>query len=108
MATTKSGGHKNTCQKPKTSSSGAIRKRKASGNVKQIFRGKEMSLSGTFISCGKPAPHEKIAAWITAHGGTFATEVTDSTTHLVSSIEDFKKGTEQGKLTIHVAKERVK
>ncbi|EHK98647.1 putative RNA polymerase II subunit A C-terminal domain phosphatase [Glarea lozoyensis 74030] len=107
MATIKSGSHKNAGQKSKNLSSGAVKKRKTGGIVKlkQIYRGKEMSLSGTFISCGKPASHEKIAAWITAHGGTFALEVTSSTTHLICSIEDFKKGTEQVKKALALGKE---
>lgn len=69
--------------------------------MKQIFKGKEMSLSGSFISCGKAASHEQIKAWITAHGGDFVTEVSKSTTHLICSIEDFKKRSDQGMARVY-------
>jgi hypothetical protein len=84
-------------QLPKAEKSGKFTKHRKGAAVKQIFRGKEMSLSGKFFSCGKTASHEQIGGWISSHGGTFVTEVTDSTTHLICSIEDFKKRTEQGK-----------
>lgn len=64
--------------------------------LKQIFRGMEMSLSGSFTGCDKSLPHDQIAKWITLHGGSFEREVTDNTTHLICSIEDYKKSTPQG------------
>ncbi|RDL41230.1 uncharacterized protein BP5553_01209 [Venustampulla echinocandica] len=70
---------------------------KRNPQLKQIFRGTEMSLSGNFTSCDKNLPHEQIAKWITLHGGSFEREVTESTTHLICSIEDYKKPTSQVK-----------
>jgi hypothetical protein len=54
-----------------------------------------------FISCEKTASHEQIKVWIIAHGGEFVTEVSESTTHLICSIEDFKKRTEQGMTRVY-------
>jgi NAD-dependent DNA ligase len=80
---------------------GRIRKPKNGAPMKQIFKGKEMSLSGKFMSCSKTATHEQIANWIMSHGGTFVTEVSESTTHLICSIEDFKNRTDQGMIEPH-------
>jgi len=52
-----------------------------------------MSFSGDF---GKGWEHEKMAGWIRAHGGRYEREVTSETTHLICSIEDYKKRTGQG------------
>ena len=53
-----------------------------------------MSFSGDF---GKGWEHEKMAGWIKAHGGRVEREVGEETTHLICSIEDYKKRTSQGK-----------
>lgn len=37
-----------------------------------------------------------MANWIRAHGGEYVREVTAETTHLICTIEDFKKRTAQG------------
>lgn len=52
-----------------------------------------MSLSGDF---GKGWEREKMASWIKAHGGRVEREVSGETTHLICSIEDYKKRTSQG------------
>lgn len=64
--------------------------------MKQIFRGKVMSFSGDFSSIGWD--HEKMAKWIKVHGGEYAREVNEDTTHLICTIDDYKKKTPQGRL----------
>jgi len=71
-----------------------VRKEKV---MKPIFRGLVMSFSGTFINLDKPVPHEQVAKWITAHAAEYRCEVTSDTTHLICSIEDYQKKTDQGK-----------
>ncbi|KAH6673136.1 hypothetical protein B0J14DRAFT_667985, partial [Halenospora varia] len=63
--------------------------------LKAIFRGLTMSFSGTFYSNDKILPHEKIAGWITHHGGKWMREVGEGTTHLICSVEDYKRKTSQ-------------
>lgn len=65
--------------------------------MKPIFRGLTMSATGKFINSDKLVTHEQVAKYITAHGGDFESVVTNCTTHLICSIEDFKKKTTQGK-----------
>ncbi|TAQ84637.1 hypothetical protein B7494_g7041 [Chlorociboria aeruginascens] len=55
--------------------------------LKQIFTGKVMSLCGEW----KGRKHEQIKKWIELHGGRVEKEVTEMTTHLICSIENFKK-----------------
>jgi len=38
-----------------------------------------------------------MAGWIKTHGGRVEREVGEETTHLICSIEDYKKRTSQGK-----------
>jgi len=40
--------------------------------------------------------YEAISKWIAAHGGTYEQEVGPDTTHLICSIEEYKKRTSQG------------
>lgn len=41
-------------------------------------------------------PHESIAKWFTIHGGTYAREVQEDTTHLICSVEEYKARGAQG------------
>jgi len=43
-----------------------------------------------------PIAYESIAKWITLHGGICEREVSESTTHLICSIEEYKKRGPQG------------
>jgi twin BRCT domain len=68
--------------------------------LKAIFRGKVISVAGNIMTAGKkptPITYESIAKWITLHGGNYEREVNESTTHLICSIEEYKKGGQQGK-----------
>lgn len=71
-------------------------KTKAGPKVKQIFVGKVMVLAGEFPD----ESHEKISGWITAHGGQRDREVTDDTTHLICTIEEYKKKTAAGEILL--------
>jgi NAD-dependent DNA ligase len=61
--------------------------------MKQIFRGKIFSFSGDF---GENWAHEQMADWIKAHGGQYEREVSANTTHLICTVEHYKKKTDQG------------
>jgi NAD-dependent DNA ligase len=61
--------------------------------MKQIFAGKNFSLTGDF---GEAWAYDKVANWIKVHGGKYEREVGDETTHLVCTIEAYKKENEQG------------
>jgi hypothetical protein len=74
-----------------------FKKEKKEKVMKPIFKGLVMSFSGTFINLDKPVPHEQVVKWITAHAAEYKREVTSDTTHLICSIEDYKKKTAQGK-----------
>jgi hypothetical protein len=57
-----------------------------------------MSVAGNIMTTGgAPITYESIAKWITLHGGICEREVNESTTHLICSIEEYMKSTEQGK-----------
>ena len=51
------------------------------------------SCSGNF---GEGWEHDKISMWIIKHGGLWEREVSDDTTHLICTIEDYKRKTQQG------------
>jgi hypothetical protein len=74
--------------------------------MKAIFKGKVMSIAGSVMTTSKndpqPITYESISRWITAHGGTYEKKVGPETTHLICSIEEYKKRTEQGKYSIHI------
>ncbi|TVY36751.1 hypothetical protein LSUB1_G004371 [Lachnellula subtilissima] len=67
-------------------------------SMKQIFRGLVISASGTFINSGKAVTHEQLARHVTSHGAEYDSTVTNDTTHLICSIEDYKKKTTQDNL----------
>lgn len=56
-----------------------------------------MASVGRFMHTRGEASIEEISRWIRYHGGTYENEVTDETTHLICSIEEYKKGGAQGK-----------
>ncbi|CAL3963352.1 unnamed protein product [Diplocarpon coronariae] len=62
---------------------------------KQIFKGLTMSLAGSFVGINGELSPEKIEKWITLHGARFEKEVSSHTTHLICSIEEYKKATKQ-------------
>ncbi|KAE8452538.1 hypothetical protein EG329_000441 [Mollisiaceae sp. DMI_Dod_QoI] len=64
---------------------------KSSKPLKAIFRGKFISSVGRFENCGKDLGPDDIAKYVIAHGGTYERQVTESTTHLICSIEEYKK-----------------
>jgi NAD-dependent DNA ligase len=68
-------------------------KAKPSRSIKQIFAGKNFSLTGDF---GEAWAYDKVVNWIKVHGGKYEREVGDKTTHLVCTIEAYKKENEQG------------
>ncbi|CZT47581.1 uncharacterized protein RSE6_08161 [Rhynchosporium secalis] len=59
---------------------------------KQIFRGLTMSSAGILKNVKGETSLEEISRWINYHGGTYEKEVTNDTTHLICSIEEYKKG----------------
>lgn len=77
------------------SASNPIKARKANAEkpLKQIFKGFSFSFSGSF---GDGWAHEDMARWIKTHGGEYEAEVSEDTTHLICTIEDYKKKTQQG------------
>ncbi|TEY39999.1 hypothetical protein BOTCAL_0443g00060 [Botryotinia calthae] len=69
----------------------------SNGALKPIFSGCKMSLAGDFIA-EHPGPnaefqwnYEKISKWITVHGGEYARDVDEYTTHLIVTIKEYKK-----------------
>ncbi|PBP15730.1 brct domain containing protein [Diplocarpon rosae] len=62
---------------------------------RQIFKGLIMSLAGSFVGIHGALSPQKIAKWITLHGARFEEEVSSHTTHLICSIEEYKKATKQ-------------
>jgi hypothetical protein len=72
------------------------RKERKKSASKPIFRGLTMSSAGTFISGGKTVSHEDFSRWIVEHGGNYEREVSCDTTHLICSIEEYKKNSAQG------------
>jgi hypothetical protein len=64
---------------------------------KPIFKDFTLSIAGTITdTSGAIIPHENIVKWFTAHGGTHEREVSKETTHLICSIEEYKKKGPQG------------
>ncbi|KAG9228802.1 hypothetical protein BJ875DRAFT_388665 [Amylocarpus encephaloides] len=88
----------------KTTLTSPLKKEKKSSSQKQIFIGKEIAISGSFTNCDKPAPHNQIAGWIRAHGGTFVEEVSPNTTHLICSLPDFKSKPKQVKRALSLGR----
>ncbi|APA09529.1 predicted protein [Sclerotinia sclerotiorum 1980 UF-70] len=69
----------------------------SNGATKPIFSGCKMSLAGDFIA-ERPGPnaeqqwsYEKISKWIRVHGGEYATEMDEDTTHLIVTVKEYKK-----------------
>jgi hypothetical protein len=52
-----------------------------------------MSISGDF---GEGWSHEDMSRWIKLHGGQYEKEVTEETTHLICTIDDYTKKSSQG------------
>lgn len=80
----------------------------SNGTMKQIFSGCRMSLAGDFIA-EHPGPnaenqwcYEKISKWIQAHGGEYAREVDEYTTHLIVTIKEYQKKSVQGMFLMHL------
>lgn len=69
------------------------RKAKATKQCKQIFAGMSFSFAGNF---GDNWSYEKMSGWVRAHGGEHESVVSEDTTHLVCTIEEYKKRTKQG------------
>jgi hypothetical protein len=65
---------------------------KAVSKGKAIWAGEVFCLSGTF-----KASHEDIRRWVNYHGGRVVDKVTDDTTYLICSMEDFEKKVTAGK-----------
>lgn len=61
---------------------------------KPIFKGKRICFVGTYKREGKQIPRtsqEDLSKYVRLHGGEYVREVTDTTTHLVCSLEEFEK-----------------
>jgi len=71
--------------------------------MKQIFKGFVISASGTFINCEKVVTHEQLARYVTSHGAEYESAVTNDTTHLICSIDDYKKKTAQGRSLFYLS-----
>lgn len=74
-------------------------RKKAAKNVKPlkaIFKRKYISSVGQFENSGKLLGADAIADYVTAHGGTYERQVTPDTTHLICTIEEYKKKNTQG------------
>ncbi|KAI9859912.1 MAG: hypothetical protein M1830_006247, partial [Pleopsidium flavum] len=56
--------------------------------MKNPFKRFTIALTGDF---GHGHSHEKMREWIEANGGTFARQIDGNVTHLVCSLEDWKK-----------------
>jgi BRCA1 C Terminus (BRCT) domain len=65
-----------------------------------IFLNKVFAITGDF---GLKNTHESIKRWISYHSGQVRGEVTKETTHLICSIEDYKKKAPHGKLSPFLA-----
>ncbi|KAE9366098.1 hypothetical protein N431DRAFT_419130 [Stipitochalara longipes BDJ] len=80
--------------------------------MKAIFKGKVISIAGTIMTTSKSDPqqitYEAISKWITAHGGTYEREVGPDTTHLICSIEEYKKRTQQVQKAWELGKKQCK
>ncbi|KAL2068955.1 hypothetical protein VTL71DRAFT_15293 [Oculimacula yallundae] len=96
MAPTKA-TYKKTCAVTKKIAPNPItaRKTKTEKPQKQIFRGLTMSSAGVLRTIKGEASLEEIQRWLRYHGGVYEKEVTNETTHLICSIEEYKKGGEQ-------------
>lgn len=73
---------------PATRLQEAARAKRSARPMKPIFKGKSFSFSGDF---GSAWAYDKVARWITLHGGTYTVDVTSETTHLICTLESFKK-----------------
>ncbi|KAH7409167.1 hypothetical protein BKA64DRAFT_773789 [Cadophora sp. MPI-SDFR-AT-0126] len=84
-----------------------ITSRKANSRpMKQIFKGLTISAAGTFKGVNGDISHEQLGKWIKAHGGAFESKVTDDTTHLICSIEEFKQKSTQVQKAWQLARTR--
>ena len=64
---------------------------------KAVFKGLTISFAGSFSgTSGAILPYEQMAKWVTLHGGHYEKEVTEDTTHLICSIEEYKRKGPQG------------
>lgn len=68
------------------------------GSLKQIFTGRTISVSGDF---GPNMSHTDMARWITGHGGVYTKDVTNDTTILISTMGDFRRKSDQGRLQLN-------
>ncbi|KAM3075571.1 hypothetical protein ACMFMG_007710 [Clarireedia jacksonii] len=78
----------------------------SNGAMKSIFLGCIISLAGDFVTArnSSSSTYENIIKWIQGHGGTYSREVTPETTHLIVTIEEYKKKTAQVKKAIALGK----
>ena len=60
-----------------------------------VFVGKVFVMSGEF-----PNHHDVVEGWITHHGGRVDKVVTDETTHLVCTMDNFKNKVRNGKVLL--------
>ena len=57
--------------------------------MKNPFKKFTIALTGDF---GSARSHEKMKDWIEVNGGTFAKQISSDVTHLVCSLDSWKKG----------------
>ncbi|PQE33960.1 brct domain-containing protein [Rutstroemia sp. NJR-2017a WRK4] len=90
----------------KSTSNNGRSKGYSNGAMRSIFAGCIMSLAGDFVTARNSpnCAYENIIKWIQGHGGFCSREVTPETTHLIVTIEEYKKKTAQVKKAIALGK----
>ncbi|EKD14011.1 brct domain containing protein [Drepanopeziza brunnea f. sp. 'multigermtubi' MB_m1] len=68
-----------------------VQKVKSGRRMRQIFKGLTMTSVGTYPGSNKVLTGDDVRNFVTAHGGIYEREVTAETTHLICSIEEYKK-----------------
>jgi hypothetical protein len=99
MAPIKSLSQKSSSVMPRQKATNPINQRKRPKKekpIKAIFKGMTMSAVGNHFKFKQLVSYDSIAQWITLHGGTYQREVSNDTTHLICSIEEYKRAGIQG------------
>jgi hypothetical protein len=103
--TLKKGGNSNTHAASRRVAPNPITERKRAAKngkpLKQIFKGKYIASVGQNLNCGRVIGPAEIADYVQNHGGVYEKEISSRTTHLICTIEDYKKKHPQGMSSIH-------
>jgi hypothetical protein len=76
------------------------RKEKVDKLCKPIFKGFNFSFSGNFTELDDKWDHDSMIRWIKCWGGAYQSQVSNDTTHLICTVKDYKKKTDQGMLCV--------